>query len=524
MDGHHGTLCRMENTTNTPDSGIAAPAATDNQRGPADLREWLSLVEADGGLHRITAPVSAHEELAAATYMAAQDEAAPALLFENIAGDESGTTVLSNMLGASNRRYALAVGLDPDLSTRDLILATRERGRRRIEPKMIDPGTAPVNEIVLTGDDIDMTALPAPRFWPRDGGDYIGTGDITFTRNPDSGRINVGCYRQMVQGKRQIGMYCSPGKHGLLDREAWWARGEDCEVVAAYGIDPVPFMVAAQSYGSDVSELDIIGGLTGQPMELTDGVATSLPIPARAEIVIEGTVSKDDRMPEGPLGEFTGYYGRPKSPQPVIEVKALHLRRNPIHTAALMADYPACEIGSYYAIMRSAAIWDDLDRFGIPGIEGVYSHPAAASGWGHVVVAVRQKYAGHTAQVLAATAQCPAAAYYTKWVVAVDHDVDPADMNQVLWAMSTRCNPVDDIDFQRKTWSTGLDPSRVIPEDRPYGSKALIDACIPHQHYADFPVRTMIRKGVHDRVAERWEEFGLPGTPPTLGALDDIEE
>ena len=492
-----------------------------NQRGPADLREWLSLVERDGGLLTIDAPVSANEELAATTYMAAQNEASPALLFTNIENDKSGTRVLSNMLGSSNRRYALAVGLDPDLLPKELILATRELSRRRISPEMIDPDGAPVNEIVLTGDDIDMTRLPAPKFWPRDGGNYIGTGDITFTKNPETGRINVGCYRQMVQGKRKIGMYCSPGKHGLLDREAWWRKGEDCEVVAAYGIDPVPFMVAAQSYGAEVSELDIIGGISGHPMALTTGETTSLPIPARAEIVIEGIVARDDEMPEGPLGEFTGYYGRPQSPQPVIHVTALHMRKSPIHTAALMANYPACEIGSYYAIMRSAAIWDDLQRFGIPGIHGVYSHPAAASGWGHLVVSIKQQYAGHTAQVLAAAAQCPAAAYYTKWIVAVDHDVDPADMNQVLWAMSTRCNPADDIDIQRKTWSTGLDPSRVITEDRPYGSKAFIDACIPHKYYEDFPARTLLRSSIYDRVAGRWAEFGLPGVPPILDEFDE---
>jgi len=402
-----------------------------------------------------------------------------------------------------------------------MILTMRERGARRIGPVEVAPETAPVNEIVLTGDDIDLTKLPAPKFWPRDGGDYIGTGDITFTRDPVSGRMNVGCYRQMVQGPRQVGMYCSPGKHGLQDREAWWARGEPCEVVAAYGIDPVPFMVAAQSYGADTEELDIIGGLTGTAFELTKGVAGSLPIPARAEIVIEGTVTEGDVAMEGPLGEFTGYYGRPESPQPVIQVKALHMRRKPIMTAALMANYPACEIGAYYAIMRSAAIWDDLERFGIPGIKGVYSHPAAASGWGMVVVSIEQKYAGHTAQVLASAAQCPAAAYYTKWIVAVDDDVDPADMNQVVWAMSTRCNPVEDIDFQRKTWSTGLDPSQVVPELRSYGSKALIDACKPHRFIKEFPVRTMIRESVYKAAAARWDELGLDGAAPAIEAFDN---
>jgi 4-hydroxy-3-polyprenylbenzoate decarboxylase len=509
---------------NTPSPTSEGPPRTDNQRTPRDLREWLSLVEADGGLHRVTAPISAKEELAAATYMVARDENSPALMFENIIGDETGTQVLSNMLGASKRRFALALGLDPGLSTRDMVLAVRERGKRRLAPIDVPADTAPVNEIILTGDDIDLTKLPAPRFWPRDGGDYIGTGDITFTRSPESGRINVGCYRQMVQGPRRVGMYCSPGKHGLLDREAWWARGEACEVVAAYGIDPVPFMVAAQSYGADVSELDIIGGLMGTPMELTAGVATSLPIPARAEIVIEGTVTADDVALEGPLGEFTGYYGRPEGLQPVIEVKALHMRRKPILTAALMADYPACEIGAYYAIMRSAAIWDDLERFGIPGVQGVFCPPAAASSWGMTIVSIKQHYAGHVAQALSAAAQCPAGAYFTKWVVAVDDDVDPTDINQVLWAMSTRSNPADNIDIQRNTWSTGLDTSQFPPEERPYGSKALIDACKPHRHLKEFPVRTMIRKSVHEKLVDRWHELGLPGSPPTLKSVDDLDE
>ena len=108
-----------------------------------------------------------------------------------------------------------------------------------------------------------------------------------------------------------------------------------------------------------------------------------------------------DVLPEGPLGEFTGYYGRERSPQPVIEVKAVHHRKSPILTAALMAKYPSCEIGAYYAIMRSARILDDLERIGVPGVVGAYAHPAAASGWGIVVVSMQQQYAGHAAQVLA---------------------------------------------------------------------------------------------------------------------------
>jgi UbiD family decarboxylase len=493
-----------------------APAKDAPQVSWRDLREWIALIERNGELQRIGKPVDADEELAAITYMATRTEKTSALLFENIAGDRSGSRVLANMLGSSKERYALAVGLDPDLSIAEMIAESRTIMNRRIAPVRVPKSKAPVNEVVLTGDDIDLTAFPAPKFWPGDGGRYIGTGDITLTASPDTGRINVGCYRQMLHGPRRVGLYCSPGKHGLLDREAWWKQSKPCEVVAAYGVDPVLFMLAAQVFGSKESEFDVAGGMMGRGVELTDGEFVSLPIPALAELVIEGIVREGDVLPEGPLGEFTGYYGRERSPQPVIEVKAVHHRKSPILTAALMAKYPSCEIGAYYAIMRSARILDDLERIGVPGVVGAYAHPAAASGWGIVVVSMQQQYAGHAAQVLALTAQGPAAAYYTKWIIAVDDDVDPTDFNEVLWALSTRCHPSEDIDILKKTWSTGLDPSQFEIERRPYGSKALIDACKPHRHLKSFPATTLLRRKVYERVAARWSELGFSNPPPRI--------
>lgn len=481
-----------------------------------DLRDWLALIEGQGQLKRIDKPVDPDEELSAIAFMATRREDAPALLFDNIAGNTSGASVLLNMLGASKQRYALAVGLDPALSHADMIAATREVMRARIAPRRIAKSTAPVNEIVLTENEIDLTQFPAPKFWPGDGGRYIGTGNITLTSNPDTGRINVGCYRQMLHGPRRVGLYCSPGKHGGLDRDAWWARGKPCEVVAAYGVDPVMFMLAAQVFGMKESELDVAGGMMGRPVELTEAECVSLPIPANAELVVEGLLHQGDLADEGPLGEFTGYYGRERAPQPVMEVKAVHYRRTPILTAALMAKYPSCEIGAYYAIMRSARILDDLERIGVPGVVGAYAHPAAASGWGVIVVSLQQQYAGHAAQVLALASQCPAAAYYTKWIIAVDDDVDPTDFNEVLWALSTRCNPADDLDLLRNTWSTGLDPSQSPPEARPYGSKVLINACKPHRHIKQFPQTTLIRRKVYDHVAARWAEFGFTEPPPKL--------
>ena len=131
-------------------------------------------------------------------------------------------------------------------------------------------------------------------------------------------------------------------------------------------------------------------------------------------------------------------------------------------------------------------------------------------------MAIQQQYAGHAAQVLALTAQCPAAAYYTKWIIAVDEDVDPTDVNEVMWALSTRCHPAEDIDVLRNTWSTGLDPSQCDTEDRPYGSKALINACKPHRYIKQFPPTTLLRREVYERVAARWAEFGFAEPPPRL--------
>ena len=221
-DRRHGNSAMEHRIASLPRPSL--PPRTRPQVSWRDLREWIALIERNGELQRIGKPVDADEELAAITYMATRSEKAPALLFENIAGDRSGSRVLANMLGSSKERYALAVGLDPDLSIAEMIAESRTIMNRRIAPVRIPKSKAPVNEIVLRGDDIDLTQFPAPKFWPGDGGRYIGTGDITLTASPDTGRINVGCYRQMLHGPRRVGLYCSPGKHGGLDREAWWKQ------------------------------------------------------------------------------------------------------------------------------------------------------------------------------------------------------------------------------------------------------------------------------------------------------------
>lgn len=487
--------------------------------GPEDLRDYCRRLERAGELHRVKAEVDLDQEMSALVYVAHRRVGAPALLFEKVKGYS--TPVLWNMLGSSTRRYAMAMGIRQDADLKTLIQAVRLRLKRPIPPKTVAETEAPVFENSLLGDEVDVLKFPAPRHWPLDGGRYIGTADAVITRDPERGHLNVGTYRMMVHDRKHVGLYLSPGKDARLHIERWWKQGKPCEIAAVWGVDPALFMVSGLTFPKTESEFPYAGALKGTAIELVQGRETSLMFPARAEIVIEGVIHPNATRKEGPFGEFTGYYGRPEDLAPLVEVKAIHFRNNPILTAALMADYWAAnEVALLYAITRSARIWDDLDRLGVPGIKGVYAHPAAAGGFGMTVVSLEQRYAGHAAQVLSLVAQCPGGAYFSKWIVAVDEDVDPTDINEVLWAMATRCNPAEDIDIQRQTWSTWLDPTQNPPEERPYGSKALINACMEHRYLGSFSRRSRLNRQVYEKVLSRWAEYGLGYEPAALSVFE----
>ena len=358
------------------------------------------------------------------------------------------------------------------------------------------------------------------RMWPLDGGRYLGTGDAVVTKCPDTGRINVGTYRMMIKGPREIGVYTSPGKDATIDREKYWSRGQPMPIAACYGIDPLLFLVAATSFPKTESEYEYYCGINGAPIELFTSDVTGLPLPARAEIILEGFLYPNETFAEGPFGEFTGYYGRPSGATPYMRVEKVRFRDNPTLTCALMADGAANEAGLFWAALRSAAIWADLQKLGVPGIKGVWSIPEAA-GWGITVVSITQAYPGHAAQVMALAAQCTGGAYFGKYVIVVDDDVDPTNVNQVLWAMATRSRPAQSIDILRETWSTFLDPSLNPPEIRPWGSKCLINACMDFRYIKSFSRRTKLSKDAYDKVVARWEELGLSGKPPAISVFED---
>ena len=488
-----------------------------------DLREWLEEVEGIGELVRIDAPVNRDEVMSALVYMLAKRRPSPAVLFDNPAGfaeSPIGARLLWNLVGPSLRRVALTLEEPADTPAIELIGRVKSKMKNRTPPAEIRSDEAPIFQNTLLGEEIDLDLLPIPRHWPLDGGRYGGTGDAVITRDPDSDHLNIGTYRMMQQGKRQAGLYLSPGKDARLHIARGWARGEEVQVAAAWGIDPLFMLVGSQGFPKNVSEYEYVGGLKGQPVPVVRGKTTDLLLPANADLVLEGVIRPNATAEEGPFGEFTGYYGKPGGQAPLVEVTAVHFRDNPILTNALMADYPSCEQSGFFAVIRSARIWDDFDLLGVPGIKGVYAHPAVSGGLGMTVISLEQLYAGHAAQALALAAQMPGGAYFTKWIIAVDEDIDPSNIDEVLWAMGSRCDPIEDIDFLRNTWSTPLDPSRYPPEDRPYGSKALINVCKPHKHLAEFAKRTTLRREIYDEAAAAWKSLGLPGEAPEIRAFE----
>lgn len=481
-----------------------------------DLRQWLADVEAMGELHRVEATVDWDEELAAVTYMRAQDRDAPALLFEAVEGYDD-RRVLSNVLSSSLGRIAYTFGVDAFDSTLDLVRQLRDAYSRTVTPEVVDDG--PVFEHTARGDDVDLYDFPAPKFWPKDGGRYLGTANYTVMRHPEKDWVNTAVYRGMLQGPDQVGLYISPGKDGREIIDYWWDRGVPCEIAVVYGSDPLQFAMSALSYGSGKSEYEYMGGMYGEPVELVAGTETDLPFPGSAEIVVEGHLGPGKTMREGPFGEFQGYYGRPEDEAYVVDVDAVHHRDDPILLAALMADYPGCEQNDFLGLNKAARTWNELDAVGVPGVEGVYCPPAAHGGFGMTVVSIRQSKPGHARQVGGLAAELPTSGYINKIVVVVDHDVDPTDIDDVLWAMTTRCDPATDFNLHTDTWSTWLDPAKNPPEERPWGSRVLINATIPYRHYDDFSERTRVARDTYETARERWAEYGFDDAPPVLRAL-----
>src|SRR5262245_9313996 len=201
------------------------------------LDAWLERAERIGEIKRITAEVDPHLELATISYLSGLRKS-PALVFENIKGCP-GHRILINVIGSSVPRLCLTIGEEPVGHPLEMIQILKTKMQRKLPPRLVDASGAICNQNIAVGDAVDVRGFPAPFMWPRDGGKYLGSSDAVITKDPETGRINVGTYRMMVHGPRELGLYTSPGKDATVDRDKWWKSGKPMPVAAAFGIDPL---------------------------------------------------------------------------------------------------------------------------------------------------------------------------------------------------------------------------------------------------------------------------------------------
>jgi len=468
-----------------------------------DIRDWIEACERQGELLRIKAEVDWDLELA---HIATLNEGkkGPALLFENVR--EYDIPVLSSAL-TTRTRMALTLGMPASytmcqMSREWMKLATKSL----IKPVEVD--NPPVWEETVTGEGINLFDFPAPKLYPLDGGRFMGTSAFLVTEDPETGWTNLGTYRMQILDERTLGAQIIEGKHADLMLRKYKEMGKVMPAAAVIGANPIDFLVSSTLVSPGMDEYDLIGALRGEPVEVFRSDLTGLKLPANAEIIIEGDIDPNDFRPEGPLGEYTGYYsGKAKwgLPKPCLNVRRIIRRKRPIFWMTTVGK-PIGDSHMIQTINRTATLWTDLEAMRIPGIQSVYS-PPEATGRYWAIVSVKTMYPGHANQVGNAVISTTTGHYGLKGVIVVDDDIPADDMSGVWWSLAVRYNPAHDTQIIERGRSTPLDPSLPI-ENRQIVSRIIMDATMPYE-WKDKPVMVTPDEEVKKRVIKRWKEYGF---------------
>jgi UbiD family decarboxylase len=463
-----------------------------------DLRGFIDEVDAIGALQYVRG-ADPYLEIGAITEVAAGLPECPALLFSNIKGYPKGYRIFTNAM-VHPKRAALALGISTSLSPLEALKTWKQRrtSLTPIEPKLVE--TAAFLENRQEGEAVDMRTFPAPHWHLKDGGPYIGSGSIVVMRDPDSGWINASIYRVQVHDRNLVTIqFDHMGRHGNMIARKYWDRGQKCPVAVVNGEDPALFISGFEYLPEHSSEYAFAGAIKGEPIAVYSGPLTGLPIPALSEIVMEGYLlsPEDTTLPEGPFGEFTGYYAADARPAPVMEVGAVHYRNDPILLGSPPMKPPRFHFGLPF---RAASIWGDLEAAGVTDVKGAWQHVSQLM----TVVAIQQRYAG---QAKRAGLIAAANSYMGRLIVVVDEDVDPSNLADVMWAVTTRSEPSEQVNIIRDAWSSGLDP-RIPAEQKLKGitsnSKMIIDACKPFAWRDEFPPTSSLSIEETRAIMEKW--------------------
>lgn len=477
-----------------------------------DLQVFIKALEKAGEIKRIKEPVSPYLEITEITDRVCKQHG-PALLFENVSGYN--IPVLTNAFG-SFKRICMALGVKnldalgeeildflqteaPDSLIKKLKLLPKLKRLSNIFPKLTKK--APCQEVVLKGEEVDLTKFPILHCWPLDGGPFI-TLPLVFTKHPVSGVRNVGMYRMQIYDKTTTGMHWHPHKGGAQHYRVAEELGQRLEVAVAIGPDPVMTYAATAPLPEDIDEVMFAGFLRGEPVEMVKCLTVDQEVPASSQIVLEGYVAPGERRREGPFGDHTGYYSLPDD-YPVFHITCITHRKDLIYPATIVGRPPQEDC---YLAKATERLFLPLIKKQLPEIvdinlpiEGVFHNLA--------FISIDKRYPGHARKVMQAIWGLGQLSF-TKIVVIFDKDVNVQDISEVLWRLGNNIDPKRDIVFVEGPVDA-LDHASPLPF---LGSKMGIDATRkwPEEGFTrEWPPVIEMTLEVKEKIDKIWKKLGI---------------
>ncbi len=488
----------------------------------ADLRDFVAQLEQQGELKRISVPVSPRLEMTEIGDRVLK-AGGPALLFETPQTDDRRYEfpVLANLFGTP-RRVAMGMGADDVLALREIgktLAYLKEpeppKGLKdawdklpllkqvlSMAPKVVSK--APCQEVVWEGDDVDLSRLPIQHCWPGDVAPLITWG-LTVTRGPNKKRQNLGIYRQQVIGKNRVIMRWLAHRGGALDyREFRQANpAAPYPVAVVLGCDPATILGAVTPVPDTLSEYQFAGLLRGSRTELVQCLGSDLQVPARAEIVLEGHIHPDDMALEGPYGDHTGYYNE-QDRFPVLTIDRITMREKPMYHSTYTGKPP--DEPAVLGVALNEVFVPILQKQ-FPEIVDFYLPPEGCS-YRMAVISIKKQYPGHAKRVMMGCWSFLRQFMYTKFIVVVDDDVNTRDWKEVIWAITTRMDPVRDTTLIENTPIDYLDFASPVSG---LGGKMGLDATnkMPGETSREWGVPIVMDKAVQQKIDSLWTELGL---------------
>jgi 4-hydroxy-3-polyprenylbenzoate decarboxylase len=477
-----------------------------------DLREFLSALEKAGELHRVTAPVDPTLEISEIVTRTVRAKG-PALLFERPTRGEM--PVAMNIFG-SDKRMAMALGVK-DVDEIGARIGDRIKPElpvgfsgimdglgkvmqlKSLPPKKLR--SAPCQERVLKGPDVDLNLLPGLVTWPQDGGIFHNYG-LTHTKHPETGKRNLGLYRLQQHSRNTLGMHWQIHKDSTAHHAVAERLGQRLPVAIAFGCDPVVSYAATAPLPSDIDEYLFAGFLRGERVEMVDCLTVPLQVPAHAQVVLEGYVEPGERHPEGPFGDHTGFY-TPVEQFPVLHIEAMTMQREPIYHSIITSKPPQEDGPIGRATER---IFLPLIKLLVPDIADMHM-PEPGVFHNCLIVSIRKRYPKHAQKVMSAIWGAHLLSL-TKLIVIVDDDCDPRDLSEVAFRafgnvdyahdLVVTSGPVDHLDHAsyQQFWGgkAGVDATRKLPTEG---------------YHRGWPDEAVMSPEIVARVNQRWKEYGL---------------